>query len=505
MIIPKPVHLVRSPGSFVLSPHSAISASGEAVAVARLLQSYVDLPIRPDGDVVLEQRGDGEAYELSVTPDQVRLTGSVAGLRHAVQSLRQLLDDEIPFVEVRDAPRFSWRGAMLDVARHFMPITYLRRLIDQIASYKLNVLHLHLTDDQGWRMPISRHPALTAMGGHRTESMVGPAGSTTYDGIPHGGAYTKEELRALVSYATQRGVTIVPEIEMPGHARAALAAYPRLGNFPGRELPVWTGWGVSEALFGVQEQTFGFLRDVLTEVMEVFPSPHIHIGGDECPAAEWETSPLAAARIATEGLSGPSALHGWFLGRISEFLVAHGRRPICWDDGEHPDGLPRQAAVMIWRDPSHGLEAVRRGHQLVMAPFRSTYLDYPQSANGEPPGQPAGVVSLEDVYRNDPLPADWDAECAARVLGTQGQLWTEFVRTPEHAEYLAFPRLCALAESAWSAERDWAGFQSRLAAHAPMLARIAPHHRPLRPPPDTGTPAASTVALISRHPDAAPT
>ncbi|MFJ5985961.1 beta-N-acetylhexosaminidase [Lentzea sp. NPDC092896] len=478
MIIPKPVHLVRSPGVFTLSPTSAIAASADALPVARLLQSYVDLPLREDGDIVLEVEGAGEGYTLSVTPSSVRLCGSVAGLRHAVQSLRQLISGSgIPAVEVRDEPRFAWRGAMIDVARHFLPLPYLRRLVDQIALYKLNVLHLHLTDDQGWRMPIDRYPALTTVGGHRAESMIGPAGSASYDGVPHGGAYTKVELRSLVAYAAARGVTVVPEIEMPGHARAALAAYPELGNFPERTLPVWTGWGVSDALFGVQEKTFTFLRDVLTEVLEVFPSPHIHIGGDECPAVEWETSSLAATRVAAEGLPGASALHGWFLGRISEFLVSQGRHPICWDDGENPHGLPRQAAVMIWRDPRHGLEAVRRGHHLVMAPFRSTYLDYPQSAEGEPPGQPAAVVSLEDVYRNDPLPASWDAECAARVLGTQGQLWTEFVRTPEHAEYLAFPRLCALAESAWSVERDWTDFRARLGEHQPMLAEIAPHHR----------------------------
>ncbi|KJK42652.1 hypothetical protein UK23_36240, partial [Lentzea aerocolonigenes] len=220
MIIPKPVHLVRSPGVFRLSSTSAIAASGAGVEVARLLQSYVDLPLAAAGDIVLEVAGEGEAYSLSVTASSVRLRGSVAGLRHAVQSLRQLISgSSIPLVEIRDEPRFGWRGAMIDVARHFLPITYLRRLVDQIALYKLNVLHLHLTDDQGWRMPISRYPELTAVGGHRAESMVGPAGSTTYDGIPHGGCYTKDELRSLVSYAAARGVTVVPEIEMPGHAR----------------------------------------------------------------------------------------------------------------------------------------------------------------------------------------------------------------------------------------------------------------------------------------------
>ncbi|MGI5499917.1 beta-N-acetylhexosaminidase [Lentzea sp. CA-135723] len=478
MIIPKPLHLVRSPGTY---RPSAIAATGDALAAAQLLQSSVTLPLSPDGDVVLEASGSGEAYTLSVTESGIRLRGSVAGLLHAVQSLRQLMSHgpDVPLVEIRDEPRFAWRGVMLDVARHFQPVSYLHRLVDQIALYKFNVLHLHLTDDQGWRMPIDRYPALTSTGAWRTESMIGPAGSTTYDNTPHGGAYTKSELRSLVAHAASLGVTVVPEIEMPGHARAALAAYPDLGNFPSRPLPVWTGWGVSEALFGVQDNTFSFLHDVLTEVMEVFPSPHVHIGGDECPAVEWLTSEPAAGRVISEGLPDATALHGWFLGRISEFLVSHGRHPICWDDGENPHGLPPAAAVMIWRDPKHGLEAARRGHHLVMAPFRSTYLDHPQSDGDEPPGQPAAVVSLEDVYRNEPVPPEWDAECAARVLGTQGQLWTEFVRTPEHAEYLAFPRLCALAESAWSADRSWPDFLDRLTVHAPMLAQIAPHHRPL--------------------------
>ncbi|WP_394619580.1 beta-N-acetylhexosaminidase [Lentzea sp. JNUCC 0626] len=478
MIIPKPLHLTRSPGSY---RPAAIAATGDALPAAELLRTYVDLPLSADGDVVLETSGEGEAYTLSVTPSGIHLRGSTTGLLHAVQSLRQLMSHgrDVPLVEVRDEPRFAWRGVMLDVARHFQPISYLYRLVDQIALYKLNVLHLHLTDDQGWRMPIDRYPALTSTGAWRTESMIGPAGSTTRDHTPHGGAYTKAEMRALVAHAASRGITVVPEIEMPGHARAALAAYPDLGNFPSRALPVWTDWGVSDALFGVQDHTFTFLHDVLTEVLEVFPSPHIHIGGDECPTTEWQTSPLAATRIAAEGLPDAAALHGWFLGRISEFLVSQGRHPLCWDDGENPHGLPLSAAVMIWRDPKHGLEAVRRGHHLVMAPFRNTYLDYPQSSAGEPPGQPAAVVSLEDVYRNDPLPAEWDEECAARVLGTQGQLWTEFVKTPEHAEYLAFPRLCALAESAWSVDRSWPDFTDRLSAHAPMLAQIAPHHRPL--------------------------
>jgi hexosaminidase len=415
-----------------------------------------------------------EGYSLRVSPQTIVLrAANHAGLLHGVQSIRQLLltqqGNQIPCLDVTDQPRFPWRGAMLDVARHFLPVSFLHRFVDLLALHKLNVLHLHLTDDQGWRMPISRYPALTEVGAWRTESMIGPYGSTSFDGRPHGGAYTRTELAALVDYALRRGVTIVPEIEMPGHARAALAAYPDLGNFPDQRLGVWTSWGISDAVFGVQEATLEFCREVLSEVMAVFPSRRVHIGGDECPTAEWERSPLAQARIAAEGLAGAHELRGWFLSRISDFLVRHGRQPVCWDDGEHSENMPPEATVMVWRDAGHGVAAAARGHQVVMTPWRSTYLDYPQSAHGEPAGQPAGVVTLEDVYHQDLPPAQWEPTARDSVIGTQGQLWTEFVDTPELAEYLAFPRLCALAESSWSGAGEWKDFADRLAVHEQRL------------------------------------
>ncbi|MET0237413.1 MAG: beta-N-acetylhexosaminidase [Kibdelosporangium sp.] len=492
--MPRPQRMIRKAGSFTVDLDAAIRASpgteGAATLLAGYLRSATGVPpgIAPDGNITLtlDSRLVGmseEGYSLTVSPQTIVLRAArQSGLLHGVQSIRQLLmaqpGNQIPSVDVSDSPRFPWRGAMLDVARHFMPVSFLHRFVDLLALHKLNVLHLHLTDDQGWRMPVRRYPRLTEIGSWRPESMVGPAGSTSFDGEPHGGAYTHAELRDLVRYAEDRGVTIVPEIEMPGHATAALAAYPELGNFPERRLGVWTGWGVSDTTFGVQEATLDFCREVLSEVMDIFPSRRIHIGGDECPTTEWERSPAARERIAAEKLAGASELRGWFLGQISRFLVANGREPVCWDDGDHSGSLPLEATVMVWRDPKHGFAAAQRGHRVVMTPWRSTYLDYPQSGAGEPAGQPAGTVTLEDVYRQDLPPSTWEEPLQKAVLGTQAQLWTEFVKTPELVEYLAFPRLCALAENAWSGDAGWPDFTARLAAHEGKLAGLGVNYRP---------------------------
>jgi hexosaminidase len=496
VLIPRPHRLIRRAGSFRVDLTTAIRVGAGAERAASLLRTYMkpapqmlDRASGSSGGEIslrLDKRliglGD-EGYSLTVSPEVVMLRApSHTGLLHGVQSIRQLLlahdGNRIPCLDISDRPRMPWRGAMLDVARHFMPVDFLHRFVDLLALHKLNVLHLHLTDDQGWRMPVRRYPALTGVGAWRPESMVGPAGSTSFDGRPHGGAYTHAELQDLVTYALDRGITVVPEIEMPGHARAALAAYPELGNFPDRRLGVWTGWGVSDAVFGVQESTLDFCREVLTEVMAVFPSRHIHIGGDECPTVEWERSPLAQARIAAEGMAGPHELRAWFLSQISRFLVGHGRKPVCWDDGEHSENMPPEATVMVWRDAEHGAAAAVRGHQVVMTPWQSTYLDYPQGSFGEPAGQ-SGVVTLEDVYNQSLPPSTWDKAARDAVIGTQGQLWTEFVQTPRLAEYLAFPRLCALAESAWSGAGDWWEFADRLATHEASLAELAVNYRPI--------------------------
>ncbi|MBB4911747.1 beta-N-acetylhexosaminidase [Actinophytocola algeriensis] len=494
MILPRPARLIQRAGRFVFDQDTAFRATPGAEPAARLLRRYLrpatglPLPLSPTGTVLfalddqLVGLGD-EGYALTVGEQAVVLRARrLAGLRHGVQTIRQLLPAEalgdtpvsgvpwaLPCVDVTDSPRLPWRGAMLDVARHFQPVRYLRRFVDLLALHKLSVLHLHLTDDQGWRMPVAAFPALTEIGGLRSETQLGPAGSDRFDGVPHGGAYTTAELRGLVDYAAERGVRVVPEIEMPGHARAALAAYPHLGSQPGRRLPVWTGWGISESVFGVTEETMEFCRTVLGEVMDVFPGEHVHIGGDEVPWTEWAASPAALARVAEEGLAGPQALRSWFLGRVGEFLLANGRVPVCWD-GDGPPLDPR-VVVMPWQDSADG--PLARGHRVVLTPYRSTYLDYPQSTDArERPGQPGGVVTMSDVYHQR-VPAD------PAVLGSQCQLWTEQAPRAEDVEYLAFPRLCALADALWSAVPDWTAFRAAMAAHEPRLAALSVAHTSL--------------------------
>jgi hexosaminidase len=326
-------------------------------------------------------------------------------------------------------------------------------------------------------MPVAAYPRLTEVGAWRAESMVGPAGSRIFDGVPHEGAYTRRELADLVAYAAARGITVVPEIEMPGHARAALAAHPELGNVPGRRLDVWTRWGVCDTVFGVHDPVFDFCRTVLDEVLDVFPSPHVHIGGDECPTTEWAASPAARERAAAEGLPDTDALHGWFLDRIGTFLTERGRIPTAW--AETGEGLPPSFTVMTWRDPEHTRVALKRGHTVISSPYRETYLDYAQSlAPDEPQGQPGDIVDLRAVH--DHMPPD-DSGTAGRLLGTQAGLWTEFAPTPGHIDYLAFPRLCALADRAWHGAPSWPGFRDRLGAHSARLSALGVRHGPLDP------------------------
>ncbi|MFJ9037111.1 beta-N-acetylhexosaminidase [Streptomyces sp. NPDC102406] len=501
-LLPLPTQLTFRPGHFTLRAGTTVrispGAGPAAVLLRTLLAPATGLPLRAASDgpfvLALDPRLGGlgeEGYGLTVAPDAVLLRAArLPGLLRGVQTVRQLLPPEalagtargdvdwrLPCAEITDVPRHPWRGFMLDVARHFQPVSLLRRYVDLLALHKLNVLHLHLTDDQGWRMPVAAYPRLTEVGGRRAESMVGPAGSHLFDGVPHEGAYSRRELTGLVTYAAARGVTVVPEIEMPGHTRAALAAHPELGTVPGRRLDVWTRWGVCENVLGVHEPVLDFCRTVLDEVLSVFPSPHVHIGGDECPGTEWAASPAARARAAAEGLADPAALHGWFLGRIGEFLLERGRTPTAWV--ETGAGLPPQFTVMTWRDPEHTRIALKRGHAVISAQHRASYLDYAQScAPDEPRGQPGPVVGLRAVHDHEP-PDDTDT--AGRVLGMQAQLWTEFAPTAAHVDRLSFPRLCALADRAWHGSPSWAGFRERLAAHTVRLAALGVRHGPLDP------------------------
>ena len=500
MIIPRPTSLApAASGALRLPAELNLRVGPGAERPAALLAEYLgaDRPRTRQGpEIRLELTavpGPAQSYRLEITEDALRLTApDEAGLFHGVQSVRQLLaadPSRLPCLTVEDAPLLPWRGLMIDVARHFMPLTFLYELVDELAAVKLNVLHLHLTDDQGWRIEIDGLPRLTEVGAWRTESMIGPAGSDRFDGMPHGGYYTRTELAGLVAHAASRGVRIVPEIELPGHARAALAAYPELGVH-GKALPVWTSWGVCEDIFGVHDAALGFLREVLDQTVEVFPDRYVHLGGDECPTVQWETDPYSQRKAAALGLPSPAALHGWLLTHMNRVLAEHGRSAISWDNGS-PEELGRPSADLVlaaWLDPDHALRSITRGHRVLVTPHQSTFFDYPQHDHpSEPQGQPGRVTTLEDAYAFDPLRPDQTGrrpsvidpfdtgDPQAGVLGAQAQLWTEFLPTPADVRYAAYPRLYAFAEASWSSgPRDFADFRDRLTRLHPAAAAGQP-------------------------------
>ena len=453
---------------------------------------------RAGGDRSLPDR-DAESYRLQVSEHGVDIVApSSAGVFYGTRTLRQLLPPpllrtaparalgsvDVDGVEIEDAPRFGWRGMALDVARHFFPKDFVLKLIDLASLHKLNVLHLHLTDDQGWRVQVDRYPRLTEVGAWRRQSPVGHYREGRFDGTPHGGFYTKDDLSEIVAYAARHFVTVVPEIDMPGHMQAALASYPELGN-TGRRLEVFTDWGISEHVLNLEEPTVRFCAEVLEEVMDIFPGPYVHIGGDECPTTEWEASERARQRCTALGLAGPDQLQGWFTAQMSEVVSARGKVLVAWDEVLDA-GAPPGSVITVWRHQNARHTAIKgasTGHDIVMAPETSTYFDW---AYADDPREPLAIrpsISVEQAYDFEPVPAGLPAELEDRIIGAQCQLWTEYVPTPQHAEYMYFPRACALAEVAWSPrERSWEDFEQRLRLHTGRLDALGVNYRPLDGP-----------------------
>ncbi len=391
-----------------------------------------------------------EGYELEVTPSQITVRApKPAGLFYASQTVQQLLTSRpTPLLRLVDRPRFRWRGLMLDEARHFFGKEFVKRVIDLLAQHKLNVFHWHLCDDQGWRLEIKKRPRLTDVGAWR-------AGN----GQRYGGFYTQADICEIVTYAQSRFVTVVPEIEMPGHATAALAAYPKL-SCAGGPFDVATCWGIFEDVFCAgNDATFAFLEDVLDEVLELFPSKFIHVGGDECPKTRWKTCPKCRKCIRDERLNDEDELQSYFIRRIEKFLTAHGRQLVGWDEILE-GGLAPNATVMSWRGMNGAVAAARAGHDVVASPTSHCYLDYSYDK-----------TSIEKAYSFDPLPAELTDEQRKHILGVQGNMWTELTPTVSDVERQIWPRLCALAEVAWSppGQRDFADFSARLAAHQHQL------------------------------------
>jgi hexosaminidase len=414
-----------------------------------------------------------EAYRLETGRSGIRIVGGdEAGVFYGTQTLKQLVPvggGPVPGVEIEDRPAFGWRGSLLDVARHFMPKEFVLRYIDLLALHKLNVLHLHLTDDQGWRVEIERYPKLTEVGAWRAQTMG--------DGVPHGGFYTQDEIREIVEYAASRFVRVMPEIELPGHTRAAIAAYPELGNH-GWPVGVGTTWGIETRVLNPETATVEFFEHVFEEVLDLFPSEFLHVGGDECPKDEWRASARAQELMRERGLAGEGELQSWFIRRFDTFFTDRGRRLVGWDEILE-GGLAPGATVMSWRGEEGGVAAAEAGHDVVMAPRWFTYFDYRQAEAGEPPGRPY-VLPLEKVYSYRPVPAQLAPEAARRVLGSQFAVWTEHIASPAQVEYMAFPRACAFAEVVWSATRQpYEAFLARLRTHLRRLSALGVGYRPL--------------------------
>ena len=507
-IIPEPVKMTVQGGNLVLNKDTRIVVLNGTDGIGRLLQSELrpstghplDLGSRPvknsielSLDPQLANLGD-EGYMLTVTKDKAQIKAfKSAGVFYGVQTLRQLLPSEslrkakvegvewsIPCVQIEDIPRFAWRGGQIDVGRHFMPKEFILKYIDLLAFHKFNTLHLHLTEDQGWRIEIKKYPKLTEIGSARKETMAGPYSDHKFDGKPHKGFFTQEDIREIVAYAADRFVTVMPEIEMPGHSQAAIAAYPELGN-TGKQLEVFTSWGVNENVFNVEDSTISFLQDVLTEVMTLFPSKFIHIGGDECPKKQWQESASAQAKMKSLGIKTEHELQSWFIKQIDRFLDSKGRRLVGWDEILE-GGLAPGATVMSWRGEAGGIQAAKEGHDVIMTPTDTCYFDYYQSKDTKKePLAIGGFLPLETVYRYEPLPKALTEAEAKHVLGVEFQLWTEYIPDPKQSEYMAFPRACAMSEVAWSAkgDRNYTEFLSRLNNHFARLKAMDVNYRSL--------------------------
>lgn len=495
-VIPLPAEVVPQHGAFVLRAGVAI-VSAKAPGVRRVAAYFAELldtshglklKVRaPAGGrdcgggirFALDPAAPGaspESYRLEVSPERVVVSArEVRGLFYGAVTLWQLASAQplragavaLPAVRIEDTPRFRWRGLMLDSVRHFQSPEFVLRYLDWMALHKLNVLDWHLTDDQGWRIEIRRYPRLTRVGAWRV-----PAGAAALEDIDpatgrprlYGGYYTQQQVRLIVAHAAARNITVVPEFDMPGHATAAIVAYPELGVLEKPPTAVPSDWGVYPNLFNADEATFSFIENVLDELLALFPGEYIHTGGDEAVKDQWRASARIQARMRALGVPNEEALQGYFTARVGKYLAAHGRRQIGWDEILE-GGVPPDAAVMSWRGVEGAITAAARGHDTVLSPDPTLYLDYRQGRTpSEPPGR-GTVISLEDVYRFDPLPGSL-AQHQSRVLGVQANLWTEHVRTEADASYMTWPRAAALAEIAWSgaASLDWESFQARLAA-----------------------------------------
>jgi hexosaminidase len=456
------------------------------ITLRSLPQNCIEFNLKPSANVRLHHLAR-ESYELDISEKKITISAySDAGFFYGIQSLLQLMPAEaysltsikrkiswnVPTVHIEDIPRYQYRGMHLDVCRHFFPVSFVKKYLDVMAMHKMNTFHWHLTEDQGWRIEIKKYPLLTTKGSVRKSTLIGHAHDKPekYDSKVHGGFYTQEDIKEIVAYATDRHIVVIPEIEMPGHAQAALAAYPELSCNPTREYEVAQKWGVFEDVFCPSEQTFAFLDDVLTEVAELFPGQYIHIGGDECPKKAWKQSEFCQKLMKYEKLKDENELQSYFIRRIEKILNQKGKKLIGWDEILE-GGLAPNATVMSWRGTEGGIAAAKQNHDVIMTPNPFCYFDHYQAEAKTEPLAIGGFTDLEKVYNFEPTPSTLSSEEAAHILGAQGNVWTEYMSTPEQVEYMAFPRAIALSEVLWSQtdNKNYADFVIRMKSHQKRL------------------------------------
>jgi hexosaminidase len=497
-VIPKPVSLIEMQGEFKITGDTKILLASNDEGLKTAAAHLAALLIKATGTTIAPMEGEAakdafifqldpsipheEGYSLLVTPYEVTVKAKTgAGAFYAIQTLRQLMPTDveagkvaslsIPCVEITDQPRYGYRGMHLDVGRHFFSVDDVKKYIDLMALHKLNRFHWHLTEDQGWRLEIKKYPKLQTIAACRKETLVGHYNDTPqqYDGKQYCGFYTQDQAREIVKYAAERFITVIPEIEMPGHALAAIAAYPELGC-TGKPAEVGTKWGVYDNVFCPNEATFKFLEDVLTEVMDIFPSKYIHIGGDECPKTMWEQSAFCQNLIKQNNLKDEHGLQSYFIQRMEKFLNDKGRSIIGWDEILE-GGLAPNATVMSWRGTEGGIAAAKQNHDVIMTPTDYCYLDYYQSQDPNEPLAIGGFLPLDKVYGYNPDPADLTPEQQKHILGVQANLWTEYIPDFAKLTYMAYPRASAIAEVAWSpqASRNYDDFMGRLNFHQKRL------------------------------------
>lgn len=498
--IPQPEFLEFRDGTFTLNSETVIKAD-ESSFEAQFIQQYIHennglkltinknaksenciaihnalspkLSVKKDSSGKRSlYKSNNEEYILSISKDEITIVAHEnVGVFYGIQTFLQLLPLEekdefkIPCLVINDQPKFKWRGMHLDVSRHFFDIEFIKKYIDYLAQYKMNTFHWHLTDDQGWRIEIKKYPKLTEIGAWRNGSMVGHYRNQTFDNKKYGGFYTQEEIKEVVAYAKERHITVVPEIEMPGHALAALASYPEY-SCTGGPFEVGKTWGVLDDVFCPKDETFTFLENILSEVMALFPSEYIHIGGDECPKTRWKNCSLCQKKIKDKNLKDEHELQSYFIQRIEKFVNSNGRKIIGWDEILE-GGLAPNAAVMSWRGTEGGIAAAKQKHIAVMSPGSHCYFDHYQ---GEPANEPlaiGGYTTLEKVYSYKPIPNELNQIESAYILGAQANLWTEYIETPSQVEYMLFPRLTAIAEVVWgtSNSENYIAFENRVVHH----------------------------------------